>query len=129
MPLQLQQLSRQERASRVDEALRWVGLERYATFLPDRLSGGQRQRVGVARALVTRPTLILADEPTASLDSANALSLVQLMRKLNAEHGVTFVFSTHDDRLLKHVDEVRELCDGRLQAGGGVLARRLAEAS
>jgi putative ABC transport system ATP-binding protein len=117
LPLQLQRIGREEHERRIDEALNWVGLERYASFMPDRLSGGQRQRVAIARALVARPKLILADEPTASLDSANALSLVKLMRHLNVEHGVTFVFSTHDDRLLDHVDDVREIRDGRLQPG------------
>lgn len=116
LPLHLQPLSDGEREARVQEALNWVGLESFASFLPDRLSGGQRQRVAVARALVTRPRLILADEPTASLDSANAFALVGLMRELNREHGVTFVFSTHDDRLLGQVQEVVEMRDGRIVA-------------
>lgn len=116
LPLNLQPLSRGEREARVQEALNRVGLENFAGFLPDRLSGGQRQRVAVARALVTRPRLILADEPTASLDSANAFALVGLMRELNREHGVTFVFSTHDDRLLGQVRGVVEMRDGRIVA-------------
>lgn len=116
LPLHLQPLSRGEREARVQEALNRVGLENFAGFLPDRLSGGQRQRVAVARALVTRPRLILADEPTASLDSANAFALVGLMRELNREHGVTFVFSTHDDRLLGQVRGVVEMRDGRIVA-------------
>ncbi len=114
LPLHLHALSRQETRQRVAEALRAVGLERFAGFRPDQLSGGQRQRVAVARALVTRPQLILADEPTASLDTTNAIALVELMKQLNAEQGVTFVFSTHDDRLLQHVRRIVELRDGTL---------------
>ncbi|TDR79757.1 ABC transporter ATP-binding protein [Paludibacterium purpuratum] len=114
LPLHLHNLSRQDMRQRATEALRAVDLERFATFRPDQLSGGQRQRVAIARALVTRPQLILADEPTASLDTANALSLVELMKRLNSEQGVTFVFSTHDDRLLRHVSRIVELRDGKL---------------
>ncbi|OHX13426.1 ABC transporter ATP-binding protein [Chromobacterium sphagni] len=114
LPLHLHGLSRQEMRKRSQDALRAVGLERFAGFRPDQLSGGQRQRVAVARALVTRPQLILADEPTASLDTTNAIALVELMKQLNADHGVTFVFSTHDDRLLQHVRRIVELRDGKL---------------
>ena len=116
LPLHLHGLTTREIKDRAAEALRNVGLERFAGFRPDQLSGGQRQRVAVARALVTRPSLILADEPTASLDSGNALALVELMKVLNRNQGVTFVFSTHDDRLLHHVDKIVELRDGRLLA-------------
>jgi putative ABC transport system ATP-binding protein len=116
LPLHLHAMSAAERAQRAADALTAVGLEQFATFIPDRLSGGQRQRVAIARALVTRPRLILADEPTASLDSANAFALVELMRELNQKNGVTFVFSTHDDRLLQNVLQVVELRDGRLAA-------------
>jgi putative ABC transport system ATP-binding protein len=114
LPLHLHPLSRAERAARVDDALASVGLTRWADFQPDRMSGGQRQRVAVARALVMKPRLILADEPTASLDTANAVALVDLMRQLNQEQRVTFLFSTHDDRLLRSVSEVVELRDGRI---------------
>ena len=115
LPLHLHGLRARDMQRRGSDALRAVGLERFADFRPDQLSGGQRQRVAVARALVTRPQLILADEPTASLDSTNAIALVELMKQLNADQGVTFVFSTHDERLLRHVREVVELRDGCLQ--------------
>ena len=124
LPLHLHNLSRQEMRKRAQDALRAVGLERFASFRPDQLSGGQRQRVAVARALVTRPQLILADEPTASLDTANAIALVELMKQLNADHGVTFVFSTHDDRLLQHVRRIVELRDGKLSVTREQAARQ-----
>ncbi|MCX7293669.1 ABC transporter ATP-binding protein [Janthinobacterium sp.] len=114
LPLHLQQLSRGEIRQRAMAALQAVGLERFAGFKPDQLSGGQRQRVAIARALACRPKLMLADEPTASLDTENAMALVDLMKKLNTEQGVSFVFSTHDERLLQHVNQVVELHDGIL---------------
>lgn len=114
LPLHLHGFKRQQMRERAQEALAAVGLDCYAAFKPDQLSGGQRQRVAVARALVTRPHLILADEPTASLDTANALALIDLMKQLNTERGVTFVFSTHDDRLLRQVSRIVELRDGHL---------------
>lgn len=116
LPLHLHRLSKSDMERRARAALESVGLARFADFRPDQLSGGQRQRVAVARALVTEPKLILADEPTASLDTASALSLVELMKKLNTEQQVTFVFSTHDQRLLEHVSRVVELRDGRLSS-------------
>ncbi|WP_444929422.1 ABC transporter ATP-binding protein [Microbulbifer sp. SSSA002] len=114
LPLYLHGLSKAEMRRRAQASLAAVNLSRFAGFRPDQLSGGQRQRVAVARALVTEPKLILADEPTASLDTASALSLVELMKQLNREQGVTFVFSTHDQRLLQHVKRVVELRDGHL---------------
>ena len=114
LPLHLLGLTAREREQRVGHALESVGIAKFAAALPDKLSGGQRQRVGIARALVSRPRIILADEPTANLDSANALAIIELMRQLNHEQGVTFVFSTHDDRLLKSVDRVVTVRDGRL---------------
>lgn len=116
LPLHLQKLARDEICSRALAALDAVGLGRFAGFKPDQLSGGQRQRVAIARALAARPKLMLADEPTASLDSANAEALVVLMKKLNEDQGVSFVFSTHDERLLRHVRRVVELQDGKLHA-------------
>ncbi|MGL6162689.1 ABC transporter ATP-binding protein [Microbulbifer sp.] len=117
LPLYLHRQPRAEMRRRAAAALASVGLTRFADFRPDQLSGGQRQRVAVARALVTEPKLILADEPTASLDTASALSLVELMKQLNTERQVTFVFSTHDQRLLQHVSRVVELRDGQLSSG------------
>jgi putative ABC transport system ATP-binding protein len=115
LPLHLQRLDARERDERVRHGLASVGIEKFADVLPDKLSGGQRQRVGIARALVTRPKVILADEPTANLDSGNALAIIEIMRELNREQGVTFVFSTHDDRLLNLVDEVVTVRDGRIE--------------
>jgi putative ABC transport system ATP-binding protein len=115
-PLLLQRIGSTERRRRVAEALESVGLSARADQRPDLLSGGERQRVAVARAIVHRPALVLADEPTANLDSYNATRLIDLMRDLNRRLGLTFVFSTHDQRLLGRADRVVTLCDGRITA-------------
>lgn len=115
LPLYLHKLGAEERALRVRHAMASVGMERFAGHLPDKLSGGQRQRVGIARALAMRPRVILADEPTANLDSANALAIIEEMRRLNREQGIAFIFSTHDDRLLGSVDHIIQMRDGRLE--------------
>jgi putative ABC transport system ATP-binding protein len=117
-PLLLQRTPAGERRRRVAEALASVGLSERAKHRPDLLSGGERQRVAVARAIVHRPALILADEPTAALDTRNATQLIDLMRGLNRELGLTFLFSTHDPRLLDRADRVLRLCDGRLLEAG-----------
>jgi len=114
-PLLLGRISAPERRRRVQEALASVGLSDRANHRPDLLSGGERQRVAVARAIVHRPALVLADEPTANLDTRNATQLMELMRALNRELGVTFLFSTHDPRLLNLTDRVMRLCDGRME--------------
>ncbi|MDH4163145.1 MAG: ABC transporter ATP-binding protein [Nitrospirota bacterium] len=103
-------IARQEAAQRLDE----VGLADYLHHRPDKLSGGQRQRVAIARALVTRPSLILADEPTANLDHVTAQSIIDLMKELNEKEGVTFLFSTHDQRLISEVKRVVRIDDGRI---------------
>jgi len=113
-PLLLQKLSASDRRERVLDALESVGLSDRAHHRPDLLSGGERQRVAVARAIVHRPSLVLADEPTANLDSVTAARLIDLMRALNRDLDVTFIFSTHDQRLLDRADRVLWLCDGRL---------------
>jgi putative ABC transport system ATP-binding protein len=115
LPLHLHGMKAEQMRQQAADALRQVGLEQYMDHLPDQLSGGQRQRVSIARALVTRPSLVLADEPTANLDSANAEAIVELMRKLNQDSGVTFVFSTHDASLLGKVDRIVRIRDGKLQ--------------
>ncbi len=102
------------RAERVRQAIEDVGLAPQAQQLPDRLSGGQRQRVAIARALVTTPLLVLADEPTANLDSATAHLIVDLMAELNRRRQVTFLFSTHDEKLMRRMARVLHIEDGRL---------------
>ncbi|MGD0890233.1 MAG: ABC transporter ATP-binding protein [Terracidiphilus sp.] len=113
-PLLVQGVSAGERRTRVAAALESVGLSARANHRPDLLSGGERQRVAVARAIVHRPALVLADEPTANLDTKNATQLIDLMHDLNRRLGLTFIFSTHDARLLEHTDRIVRLTDGRV---------------
>jgi putative ABC transport system ATP-binding protein len=94
-----------------------VGLEKHQHHRPSELSGGQRQRVAIARALVCDPQLVLADEPTANLDSETGYMIIDLMRKLNHERGTTFIFSTHDHEIMKVADTVVRIKDGELQDG------------
>jgi putative ABC transport system ATP-binding protein len=101
---------------RASHALEAVGLAGFERHRPDELSGGQRQRVAVARALVTDPKVVLADEPTANLDSATGDTILALMLDLNRKQGTTFVFSTHDPRVLTHAQRVIRLADGRVEA-------------
>jgi putative ABC transport system ATP-binding protein len=91
-----------------------VGLAEYANTLPDKLSGGQQQRVAIARALVTEPPIVIADEPTANLDTESATRIVELMRRFNHSKGATFIFSTHDQRLLDKVGRRIHLQDGHI---------------
>jgi putative ABC transport system ATP-binding protein len=115
LPLLLQrQLTGPERAQRVATLLDKVGIREYGTHRPSELSGGQRQRVAIARALVTRPQLVLADEPTANLDSKTAEDLLELMERLNRDRGVTFLFSTHDPRVMARARRAIRLVDGRI---------------
>jgi putative ABC transport system ATP-binding protein len=102
-------------AERVRAALEQVGLADRARHRPPELSGGQQQRVAIARALVTEPALVLADEPTANLDSHTGNEVIDLMRRLNRQRGTTFVFSTHDPRILTAASRVIEISDGRLR--------------
>ena len=113
-PLLVQGLSVSDRRARVKDALQSVGLSARAHHRPDLLSGGERQRVAVARAIVGKPALVLADEPTANLDTCNATQLIDLMRDLNRQLGLTFIFSTHDQRLLEHTPRIVRLTDGRV---------------
>lgn len=116
-PLFLAGVPPRERRERVAEALRSVGLQDHAKHRPDALSGGQRQRVAVARALVKSPRLVIADEPTASLDSATADQVLDLMRERGHAQGVAFLIATHDARLLRRCDRVVTLQDGQIVEG------------
>ena len=114
-PLLLQGgLSKKERRVRVTDLLEAVGLSEHAGHRPSELSGGQRQRVAVARALVTRPTLVLADEPTANLDSQTGETIIDLMRDMNRKDGTTFIFSTHDPKVMAHATAAVRIADGRI---------------
>ena len=112
MPLLLNGHSASERRARVMQLLESVGLADRAPYRPDQLSGGEQQRVAVARALATKPALILADEPTANLDTPNGAQVMETMLRLNEETGVTFIFATHDPRVIKYARRVITLRDG-----------------
>ena len=114
--LMLQGTPQGERKARVMEVLAAVGLGELANRRPDELSGGQQQRVAIARAIATKPALVLADEPTANLDSATAEALLDVMVQLNEEHGVTFLFSTHDQKVMDRARRIVRLRDGKLVA-------------
>lgn len=105
---------RSRRRDMVSNVLNAVGMLEQKDKFPDQLSGGQRQRVAVARALVTRPKLVLADEPTANLDQGTALNVIRLMRTMRGEFGTTFIFSTHDPRIMHEAEVIHTLQDGRL---------------
>ncbi len=114
LPLLLQrELTGRERAQRVTALLDRVGLHEHGGHRPSELSGGQRQRVAIARALVTRPHIVLADEPTANLDSVTGANILDLMRELNRTERTTFIFSTHDQKVMSHANAVVRLADGK----------------
>jgi putative ABC transport system ATP-binding protein len=120
LPLLLQRrLNASERKNRVLELLGRVGLVDFVRHRPTELSGGQRQRVAIARALVTRPKLVLADEPTANLDSVTGQNILDLMKELNRTEKTTFIFSTHDARVMAHASHVIRIADGKLASDGG----------
>jgi len=114
-PLFLAGVPLPERRERVARQLAAVGLQDHALHRPDALSGGQRQRVAIARALIKRPRLVIADEPTASLDSHTAGQVLDLMRERGQAEGAAFVIATHDQRLTRRCDRVLALLDGRIQ--------------
>jgi putative ABC transport system ATP-binding protein len=113
-PLALVNTPEAERRRRTLEVLDAVGLSGYAHRRPNELSGGQRQRVAIARALVKAPQIVLADEPTANLDSETGASIIELMRKVQAESRTTFVFATHDPQLMSQADEIFVIRDGAI---------------
>jgi putative ABC transport system ATP-binding protein len=116
--LMVQNRPADERRARVAELLEAVGMSAQADKRPDQLSGGQKQRVAVARALATRAKLVLADEPTANLDHDTAYRILDLMKKMRDESGTTFLFSTHDPKIVQSAEVVLTLEDGRLAGHG-----------
>ncbi len=114
LPLQIRGVHRAEAATRAEKLLAEVELPDRMHHRPQKMSGGQQQRVAIARALVTDPVLVIADEPTANLDTHNANLIIDLMRRINEERGAAFLFSTHDDRLLDRVDRRIQLRDGEI---------------
>jgi putative ABC transport system ATP-binding protein len=114
--LQQRFIDRKTRQERIRQYLNIVGLERYVHHRPNELSGGQRQRVAIARALATHPGIVLADEPTANLDRKTGEGILKLMKKLNQDEGTTFIFSTHDARVMEMADRVIDLADGQILA-------------
>ena len=120
--LELQGVNKKEREAKALKSLKALGMEEFADRRPNQLSGGQQQRVAVARAFAAEPDIILADEPTANLDSKSGGDLTKLMKRLNEDEGVTFVFSTHDPRLLDHVKRTVNMEDGRVLREGALQA-------
>lgn len=118
---------KKERQERVKYFLDKVGLSEHLRHRPNELSGGQRQRVAIARALVTLPRIVLADEPTANLDSQTGADIIDLMRDINASEQTTFIFSTHDHEVMKHANRVIRLIDGRVVSNGHEPATQVAE--
>ncbi len=112
--LLLQNISASERKKAVMEALEWVGLTDKVKSKPNMLSGGESQRVAIARSMVKKPEIVLADEPTANLDSKNSHHILQTMEKLNEELNVTFIFATHDEKVMKYLNRIVTLEDGRV---------------
>lgn len=113
-PLLINNTRTKSRRDRVMNILQSVGIERQKDHRPSELSGGQRQRVAVARALVKNPMIVLADEPTANLDSKTGEEIIELMRKVQNEYDTTFIFSSHDEKVMNHADRVIKIQDGML---------------
>ncbi|MBV5277504.1 MAG: ABC transporter ATP-binding protein [Campylobacteraceae bacterium] len=112
--IMIQNLSESERKSRVLKLLEEVGMLEQKDKTPDKISGGQMQRVAIARALVTNPKIIFADEPTANLDSKTAYMIIELMKKIQKEHQTTFIFATHDEKIVANVDRLITIVDGEI---------------
>jgi putative ABC transport system ATP-binding protein len=120
LPLLLNGVGGKERKERVMNMLDAVGLSDRIDHRPDQLSGGQQQRVAIARALATNPTLVLADEPTANLDTANGELAMDIMQKLNRETGTAFIFATHDPRVMSYATRTIQMVDGKITSNGRV---------
>jgi putative ABC transport system ATP-binding protein len=114
-PMLLSRVPGAERRRRVTALLEAVGLGDRATHIPGQLSGGQRQRVAIARALAPSPSFVLADEPTANLDSHTGAAIIDLMRRMQREHATAFVFSSHDPKVLAAADDAVMIRDGRIE--------------
>lgn len=114
LPLLLLRKDPAYRRERVDKVLDVVGLADYSSHRPDELSGGQRQRVAIARAIIAHPEIIIADEPTANLDTATGNTIIELMKEINRQENTTFIFSTHDPRMMAHVKRKVEIVDGTI---------------
>ena len=114
--LKMNGVGKHDRHARAKDLLALVHMEEFDKRLPNQLSGGQQQRVAVARAVVGQPTLVLADEPTANLDSHSSAALLDTMERLNREHGTTFLFSTHDPRVMERARRIVRLVDGRVES-------------
>ncbi|MDL2326530.1 ABC transporter ATP-binding protein, partial [Bacteroidales bacterium OttesenSCG-928-A14] len=110
--LLLQKIPSEKRKKMVMESLEWVGLTDKADSRPSQLSGGESQRVAIARAMVKRPTIVLADEPSANLDAKNSHTILQTMKKLNQELKTTFIFATHDEKVMQYLKRIISLRDG-----------------
>jgi putative ABC transport system ATP-binding protein len=118
LPLLLSNVKAAERKERVMELLKAVGLSDRAKHKPDQMSGGEQQRVAIARALAPRPLMVLADEPTANLDTENGKQAMEIMKQLNEKTGTAFVFATHDPRVVAYAKRVIRLRDGRVDSNG-----------
>ncbi len=112
--IMIQNLAESERKIRVEKLLKEVGMFEQKDKTPDKISGGQMQRVAIARALVTNPKIVFADEPTANLDSKTAHMIIDLMKKIQKEHNTTFIFATHDEKIVENVDRLITLIDGNI---------------
>lgn len=114
LPLLLTKHNSNYRKERIDSVLEMVGLKEYAKHRPDELSGGQRQRVAIARAIISKPEIVIADEPTANLDTETGNSIIKIMKTLNEKENTTFIFSTHDPRMMQHVSRKVDIVDGKV---------------
>ncbi|HEB63402.1 MAG TPA: ABC transporter ATP-binding protein [Gammaproteobacteria bacterium] len=114
-PLTLLGLDKKTRYERVNLMLNRVGISRFKKHLPDQISGGQKQRVAIARALITKPKLVIADEPTANLDTKTATGIIDLMYQMHQDFGTSFIIATHDERMSSHCHNSYQLHDGVLQ--------------
>ncbi len=120
LPLLMTGEKASQRRERVNELLEAVGLSERARHRPDQMSGGEQQRVAIARALATHPVLILADEPTANLDTQNGRQVMEIMQRLNRETGTTFIFATHDPRVFGYAQRTIELRDGKVAENSAI---------